>query len=130
MAMGPHAESEAEVLTTRSGTAPPPRLGVTLVTPTASLRAGDVDEIIAPGVEGELGVLPGHVPYITALKPGVLVLRDGTRRDVYAVGQGYLQVGVGGQTRVLAQMAVPGADVDGDQARSDKAAAEEELKAA
>lgn len=129
MAMGPHAESEAEVLekhdlTTQTGK----RFTVTLVTPKGSVVAGDLDEIIAPGVEGEFGVLPGHVAYISALKPGVLTVRKGARRDVFAVGPGYLQVSAGGDTRILVQEAVAGAEADVDAARAQKTELDEQLK--
>jgi F-type H+-transporting ATPase subunit epsilon len=104
------------------------RLSVFLVTPRGKLAARDLDEIIAPGVEGEFGLLPGHVAFISALKSGVLTLRDGARRECLAVGPGYLQVGADGQTRILVQDAKSGADVDVAEALSDKAAAEELLK--
>ena len=94
--------------------------------------AGEPDDstssILAPGVEGEFGVLPGHVAFISALKPGVLTVREGSRRDVFAVGPGYLQVGLGGDTRILVQEAVLGADVDTAEARAAKARAPEELR--
>src|SRR5512143_1939297 len=99
MAIGPEAGPEAEVLEPHSekgqvGT----RLTVAVVTPTATVVARDVDEIVAPGVEGEFGLLPGHVPFISALKPGVLTVRDATQRLIYAVGPGYLEVSAGGRT--------------------------------
>lgn len=129
MALGPHAESEAEVLEKHDLKAPSgKRFTVTLVTPKGSVIAGDIDEIVAPGVEGEFGVLPGHVAFISALKPGVLTVREGSRRDVFAVGPGYLQVGLGGDTRILVQTALLGSDVDTAEARADKARAEEELR--
>src|SRR5262245_30415470 len=66
------------------------RLSVT--TPRGSLVDTEVEEIVAPGMLGELGVLPGHVPLMSALKPGVLVYRTKDHTGVVAVGQGYLQV--------------------------------------
>ena len=129
--MGPEAGREAEVLEAHdlhgeTGS----RLAVTLVTPAASVVSGDADEIIAPGVEGEFGVLRGHVPVVSALKPGVLTVRDGAQRKVFAVGPGFLQVSAGGRTRVLVQRAVAAADVDVDDARAQKAAAEDVLRRA
>jgi F-type H+-transporting ATPase subunit epsilon len=128
-ALGPHAESEARVLEEHDLSAPiGKRFTVTLVTPKGSVVAGDIDEIIAPGVEGEFGVLPGHVAFISALRPGVLTIREGARRDVFAVGPGYLQVGAGGGTRVLVQEAVSGFDVDVTELRAEKANLDEELR--
>ena len=106
------------------------RLTVTMVTPTAQVVSREVDEVVAPGVEGEFGLLTGHVPFLTALKAGVLSVREGTTRKIYAVGPGYLQVSSGGRTRVLVQRAVAAADIDVDDARAQKAAAEDQLRRA
>ena len=66
------------------------RLSVT--TPRGALVDTDVDEVTAPGELGEFGVLPGHVPLMSALKPGVLWYKGKDRSGVLAVGQGFLQV--------------------------------------
>jgi F-type H+-transporting ATPase subunit epsilon len=129
--MGPEVSGEAEVLTPHDlhgqvGN----RLSVSVVTPTFTVTTGAADEVIAPGVDGEFGVLPGHVPFISALKAGVLQVRDAGERKVYAVGPGYLQVSSTGATRVLVQQAIAAADVDLEDARSQKAAAEEALRRA
>jgi F-type H+-transporting ATPase subunit epsilon len=104
------------------------RLSVT--TPRGALVDTDVEEVTAPGALGEFGVLPGHVPLMSALKPGVLVYRTKDQTATLAVGSGFLQVApVSGQNtstdRVLVLV---------DQAQSagsvDRAAAEKELAAA
>jgi F-type H+-transporting ATPase subunit epsilon len=129
MAIGPHASSELEVLAPQGEQGQVGhRLIVNVVTPKGSLVTQDVAEIIVPGSEGELGVLPGHIPFLTALKAGVLTIRHGTDRQIYAVGPGYLQVGAGTAT-ILIEMAEPAAEVDVDKARADKSEAEEQLKA-
>jgi F-type H+-transporting ATPase subunit epsilon len=66
------------------------RLSVT--TPRGALVDTEVEEVTAPGARGEMGVLPGHVPLMSALKPGVLVYRHKDHASVVAVGQGFLQV--------------------------------------
>ena len=66
------------------------RLSIT--TPRGALVDTDVEEVTAPGLLGELGILPGHVPLMVALKPGVLVYRTKDHTGVVAVGQGFLQV--------------------------------------
>ncbi len=66
------------------------RLSVT--TPRGALVDTDVDEVTAPGELGEFGVLPGHVPLMSALKPGVLWYKGKDRSGVIAVGPGFLQV--------------------------------------
>jgi F0F1-type ATP synthase epsilon subunit len=70
------------------------------------------------------------VPFLSALKAGVLSIRTGAERQVFAVGPGYLQVGAGGKTTVLVETAVVSTEIDEDEARRDRAAAEEQLKAA
>lgn len=109
------------------------RLSVT--TPRGSIVEADVDELTAPGVLGELGVLPGHVPFMTALKPGVLTYKGRDRAGVLAVGQGFLQVApAAGASGAPATEAAPKADrvlVLVDQATGaasiDRAAAERDL---
>jgi F-type H+-transporting ATPase subunit epsilon len=66
------------------------RLSVT--TPRGAIVETETEEIVAPGAEGEFGVLPGHVPFLSVLKPGVFIYKhkDGTR--IYAVGEGVLEV--------------------------------------
>ena len=66
------------------------RLSIT--TPRGAIVEADIDEITAPGLVGEFGVLPGHVPLMAALKPGVLTYRTGDKTRTLAVSQGFLQV--------------------------------------
>lgn len=128
--MGPEAMSEAEVLEGHElhGQTGRP-LSVNVVTPKGSITAREADEVIAPGVEGEFGLLPGHIPFVSALRAGVLVIRKGQERQVYAVGPGLLQVGAGGKAQILVGQAVPAQELDLEAARADKAKAEASLKA-
>jgi len=66
------------------------RLSVT--TPRGAVVDTEVDELTAPGQLGEFGVLPGHVPLMSALKPGVLTYWTQQRAATLAVGEGFLQV--------------------------------------
>ena len=129
MAIGPHAESEARVLEEHDLKAPvAQRLAVTVVTPTGSVVAGEAEELVAPGVEGEFGVLPGHVSFISALRAGVLTVRTRDRREIYAVGPGYLQVAGGGKTQVLVQQAIAAGDIDVEEVRAERAEVDEQQK--
>jgi len=77
-----------------------------LVSPEKLLFAGDVDQVDLPGSEGDMGVLAGHAPLVTALRPGIIVVfRDGGDLRVVVNG-GFAEVGPAGLT-VLADMAVP-----------------------
>jgi len=103
---------------------------LTVTTPRGSLVQIEVDEIAAPGALGEFGVLPGHVPFMTALKPGVLFYRckDGPR--FLAVGDGVLQVARSGESdkiSVLVDRGEPARDIDRDTAAQELAAVDAEL---
>jgi len=115
------------------------RLSVT--TPRGALVDTDVDEVTAPGELGEFGVLPGHVPLMSALKPGVVWYKGKDRSGVIAVGPGFLQVaqlpqaddhhgGIGrDRVLVLVDQAMTAGDVDRAAAEKELAAAEKELAA-
>ena len=69
---------------------------LSLTTPRGAILDLDVEEVTAPGKLGEFGVLPGHVPLMSEIKPGVLVYRAkgaaSSTLGVVAVGPGFLQV--------------------------------------
>jgi F-type H+-transporting ATPase subunit epsilon len=74
------------------------------VSPESVLFSGDVDQVDLPGIEGDLGVLPGHAPMVTLLRPGIVtIMREGQREPVVVVG-GFAEMGPGGLT-VLADRA-------------------------
>jgi F-type H+-transporting ATPase subunit epsilon len=82
-----------------------------LVSPEKLLFAGDVGQVDLPGSEGDLGVLAGHAPLVTALRPGIIVVfREGGDLRVVVNG-GFAEVGPSGLT-VLADMAVPVEEFD------------------
>jgi F-type H+-transporting ATPase subunit epsilon len=85
---------------------------IEVVTPTSTALSTEADELVAPGVSGEFGILPGHTPFVSALKPGVLVARKGQKRQVFAVGAGYAEVDGHDKIVVLTQNAVPADDID------------------
>lgn len=105
------------------------KLHVTVVTPAGQAYKGEAEEVSAPGQMGELGVLPGHIPLLAVVEPGVLAIKAGGHKDVLAVGAGYLQVGAGDQVKLLVERATKRADVDVEKAKQELAAAEAELKA-
>ena len=94
----------------------PTILGVNLVTPRGVVAHTDADSVQAPGELGEFELLPGHVPLLTALKPGVLTI--GTKaRAKYAVSSGYLRVDPSGAVEILIEQAVPAKDIDSEVAK-------------
>ncbi len=68
------------------------RFQLRVLTPQKEVFSGVVSEVIAMGHEGEFGVLPGHYPYITSVRPGPLSFADGDDQRVFAVGHGFAQV--------------------------------------
>jgi len=110
------------------------RLSVT--TPRGAVVDTEVDELTAPGQLGEFGVLPGHVPLMSALKPGVLTYWTQQRAATLAVGEGFLQVApvVAGNTNtdrvlVLVDRAAAASSVDRAAAAGELARLEKELAA-
>ena len=97
-----------------------------VLTPKEKLFEGAVSTVNAPGFSGDFGVLPGHVAYITAVKPGAMVLEGKDGNTVYAVGDGFAQVSAD-RVSIVVSSAVPAADVDVAQAHKDLAEAEGEL---
>ncbi|HVZ73232.1 MAG TPA: ATP synthase F1 subunit epsilon [Polyangia bacterium] len=107
---------------------------LSVTTPRGALVDTDVDEVTAPGALGELGVLPGHVPLMSSLKPGVLVYRGKSKSGTIAVGPGFLQVAPPRQddtahdrVLVLVDQAVAAGDVDKAAAQKDLVEADKEL---
>jgi F-type H+-transporting ATPase subunit epsilon len=81
-----------------------PGLHFEFVSPESVLFSGDVDQVDLPGIEGDLGVLPGHAPMVTLLRPGIVtIMREGQREPVVVIG-GFAEMGPGGLT-VLADRA-------------------------
>src|SRR6266576_7175359 len=77
-----------------------------LVSPEKLLFSGEVDQVDVPGSEGEFGVLAGHAPLVTTLRPGILVIYGERGALRVVVDAGFAEVGPTGLT-VLANMAVP-----------------------
>lgn len=75
-----------------------PQLEVRIVTPRAILLQTQADGVQAPGELGEFGVLPSHIPFVTTLKPGVVVVHgaagaDGGVTRRFNVGVGFVEAG-------------------------------------
>jgi F-type H+-transporting ATPase subunit epsilon len=69
------------------------KIELEIVTPKGRALATTVDEVTAPSVQGEFGVLPGHLPIVTALRAGIVSYRQGNETKKVAVGPGFAEAG-------------------------------------
>ncbi|MFN4141142.1 F0F1 ATP synthase subunit epsilon [Aestuariivirga sp.] len=98
-----------------------------LVSPARLLFSGDVASVTIPGTEGEMGIYPGHSPVLTTLRPGVVtVAREGGASERIFVRGGMAEVNPQGLT-VLAEVAIPVAELSPDVLAKQIRDAEEDL---
>lgn len=90
------------------------------------LRQEEVDEVVAPGAIGELGILPHHAPLITALQPGELKVKAGNDVEEYFISGGFLEVN-SDEVIVLADAAEHGSEIDAERAEAARQRALEHL---
>jgi F-type H+-transporting ATPase subunit epsilon len=103
-------------------------LAVTVATPLGMQLDTRVESVQLPGVAGEFGVLPGHIPLLAALKPGVMRIRQNGQLQIAAVGAGFAEAG-SSHVRVITEFFARAQDIQLEEARSDLAQAEQRLKA-
>jgi F-type H+-transporting ATPase subunit epsilon len=99
-----------------------------VVTAEKEVYSDDVDMVIAPGIEGELGILPQHTPLMTMLQPGELIARKGTEEYCLAVSGGFLEVRHD-RVIVLADSAERAEEIDIARAEEAKQRAEKRIEA-
>jgi F-type H+-transporting ATPase subunit epsilon len=97
-------------------------LKLEIVTPEARAYSGDVDFVQLTGIDGEMGIFAGHMPLMTQLMAGEIIVRIGAETILLAVGDGFVQV-TGERVAILTDMAVIADKID-------EAAAEEALRRA
>ena len=105
------------------------KLTLDIVTPYGHVFTDEVDEIVASGSEGEFGVLPDHVPFLTTLKIGMLTYKKGSETGIFFVNWGYAEVGPDKVT-ILADSAEKSDHIDVERAKEAMKRAEERLKKA
>ncbi len=102
-------------------------LRLEIVTPDQVVLSSDVEYVGAPGVDGEFGVLAGHIPLLTALSIGTLVYRIGNKDYMAFVAGGFAEV-ADNKITILAQAAELAENIDVERAEKAKARAEERLQ--
>lgn len=101
-------------------------LKLDIVTAERIVYSEDVDTIIAPGIEGQLGILPHHAPLMTILQAGELVVRRGGEEDTLAISGGFLEVRPD-RVIILADSAERAEEIDTERAEAAKKRAEQRL---
>ena len=101
-------------------------LKLEIVTPEAKIYSDDVDMVTLTGVEGEMGILPNHVPLMTQLCAGEIVARKGQETIFLAVGDGFVQI-TGERVAVLTDMAIRAENIDEARALEARKRAEARL---
>lgn len=93
------------------------QLLLTIVTPEKTVVADKaVDFVTVPALGGEMGVLPGHAPFVAQLKEGIMHYREGHHREVFAVLSGFVEI-FSDRVLVLAEGAELAKEVDEERAR-------------
>lgn len=101
-------------------------LTLDIVTPEEKFFSGEVENVYLPGTEGELGILPGHVPLVTAIAAGELRYSTGDSVEELAVGAGFVEV-TQEKVTVLTDLAVTDSDIDENKVEEAMKRAEEAL---
>ena len=102
-------------------------LRLSIMTPERRVYVEEVDMVIAPGVEGQLGILPHHAPLLTALAHGELRVKRGDEEESFAISGGYMEVQPDRVT-VLANTAEHVEEIDLERAEAARRRAEARLR--
>jgi F-type H+-transporting ATPase subunit epsilon len=97
-----------------------------IVTPEAKIFSDDVDMVTLTGTEGEMGILPQHMPLMTQLVAGEVIAQKGKDTIFLAVGDGFVQV-TGDRVAILTDMAIEADNIDEAKAEQAKQLAESRL---
>jgi F-type H+-transporting ATPase subunit epsilon len=100
-----------------------------IVTPEARVYSDTIDQVVIPTVEGEVGILPGHIPLLTQVDDGELRVTKNGQTEYLVVGGGFAEV-EGDRVRVLAEHAVTESTIDEKAVEAALQRAEAQLKEA
>jgi F-type H+-transporting ATPase subunit epsilon len=105
------------------------QIRVQIITPDKAVLDEAAEEVICPGLEGSFGILPGHVAFISALKPGMLKIKHSGHEQVFAIGGGYCEARAD-QVLVLAETAESAEEIDLEIATRERERAAAQLQSA
>ena len=104
-------------------------LSFELVSPAKKLASAEAEAVTIPGMEGDLTAMADHAPFLTTLRPGYVVVRNGSSEDRYFVTGGFAEISEN-TVSVLAEQAIEGEGVSSDWLDERIAEAETALEAA
>lgn len=93
-------------------------LKLDIVTPDAKAYSDDVEMVTLPAAEGEMGIYPHHVPVLTQIVPGEVIIRKNGRDSFLAVGEGFVEI-TGERVAIMTDMAIRAENID--EARAEEA---------
>ena len=102
-------------------------LTLEIVTPEARVYSDTIDTVVIPTIDGEIGILPGHIPLLTQIDHGELRVTKGGAVQFLAIGGGFAQI-AGDKVSVLAESAIQEEKIDEHAAENAMKRAEEALK--
>ena len=102
-------------------------LKLEIVTPEAKTYSEMVDMVTLPGIEGELGIYPNHVPLMTQIVPGEVVVRKDGKDYFLAVGEGFVEI-TADRVAIMTDMAIKADDIDEAKAAEARRRAEARLQ--
>jgi F-type H+-transporting ATPase subunit epsilon len=100
-----------------------------VVTPDRLVLSTEAEVVVCPGVEGQFGVLPGHIPFLSALEIGEMYFKTGGKTEYLAVSGGFAEV-TGEKVTIVAESAEIGREIDVERAKRALERAEKRLAAA
>jgi len=101
-------------------------LKLEIVTPDSKTYSEDVEMVTLPGVEGEMGIFPMHVPLMTQIVAGEICVRKDGREQYLAVGDGFVEI-TGDHVAVMTDMAIKAENIDEAKAEEARRRAEARL---
>jgi len=86
-------------------------LKLNIITPAGEAYSGDVDMVTLPGIEGQIGVFPQHVPLMTQMVPGEIIVRKDGHDHFLAVGEGMVEI-TGDHVAIVTDLAIVAEKID------------------
>jgi F-type H+-transporting ATPase subunit epsilon len=103
------------------------KLQLEIITPTKVVLSEEVDEVTIPTVDGEISILPNHVNLLSKIAAGEMVIRKGTKADLFAITGGFLEI-LNNHVNVLADYAIHADDIEVAKVQEAKDRAQKAMK--